>query len=311
MSFLIFSGVVAIFAFVLLKKIVKIVPQQQVYVVEKLGKYSKQLQPGLRFLIPFIEVVQYKHSLKEISIDVPEQTCITKDNVTVHIDGVIFFRVMDPYRASYGAQNFSYSIIQLAQTTLRAVIGTLELDETLEKRDEINSAVVVELDKATDPWGVKVLRYEVKRIDPPQSVLDDMEKQMRATREKRAQIELSIGDRDSRINRAEGEKQETIKQSEAKKMEQINNAEGQAQAILSVANATAAGIERVAQAINSPGGDEAARLQVADQYIKEFGNLAKENNTMIIPANTSDIASMVATAYSVLDKTKSQAKAIK
>lgn len=304
MELLIFAVVLAVLALVFLKSAVKIVPQQQVYVLEKLGKYSRTLEAGLHFIIPFIEVVRYRHSLKEISIDIPEQTCITTDNVTVHIDGVLFFQVMDPYKASYGVQNFSYSIIQLAQTTLRAEIGKMELDETLQKRDQINGSVVMEVDKATDAWGVKVLRYEVKRIDPPRSVLDDMEKQMRATREKRAQIELSIGERDSRINRAEGVKQETVKHSEAEKLRMVNEAEGQASAILAVANATAESIGKIAEAINAPGGSDAARLKVAEEYVKQFGELAKVNNTMIIPANTAEISSMMATAFSVLEQTK-------
>jgi len=264
--------------------------------VERLGKYSDTLQAGFHILIPFLDTVRYKHSLKEIAVDVPEQICITKDNVQVAVDGVLYFKVLNPERASYGISDYNYAISQLAQTNLRSEIGKIELDKTFEERTNINMQVVSEVDKASEAWGVKVLRYEIKNITPPQDVLAAMEKQMRAEREKRAVILQSEGQRDAGINSAEGEKQQTIKASEAKKQQAINEAEGQAAAILSVAEATAEGIRKVADALKTAGGAEAMQLRIAEQYIASFGNIAKSANTMIVPANLADVASMLAMA---------------
>jgi regulator of protease activity HflC (stomatin/prohibitin superfamily) len=285
---------------IVVAKTAVVVPQQSAYVVERLGKYSGTLGAGFHILLPFLDVIRYRHSLKEIAIDIPEQICITRDNVQVGIDGVLYLRVLDPERASYGISNYVFAITQLAQTTLRSEVGKIELDRTFEERTNINISVVSELDKASEAWGVKVLRYEIKNITPPQDVLAAMEKQMRAEREKRATILNSEGARDSAINTAEGAKQQVIKASEARKQQQINEAEGQGAAILTVANATAQGIRAVAEAIGMPGGLEAVQLRVAEQYIREFGNLAKHNNTMILPANLTDVGSMIATAMTVV-----------
>ncbi len=297
-----FGLVVAALTIYLLMKYIRVVPQQSAFVVEKLGKYSRTIDAGLHVLVPFLEEVKYKHNLKEVVLDIPEQICITRDNVQVTIDGVLFFRVVDAQRASYGVSNFLPAIIQLSQTTLRSEIGKIDLDRTFEEREHINNALVMSLDKATDSWGVKVLRYELKSITPPQDIIAAMEKQMRAEREKRAKILESEGDRDSKINRAEGIKQETIKNSEADKQRSINEAEGQASAILAVAQATADGLRLIAQQISSPGGLEAAKLRVAEDYVKQFGHMAKESTTMIVPANVSEISSMLATAFSVFNK---------
>lgn len=299
---IIFFIALAITAFVLIAMTIRIVPQQMVFIVERLGKYSRTIDAGLHVIIPFLDSVRYKHSLKEIVLDIPEQICITRDNVQVTIDGVIFFRVIDPYKASYGVANFVPGVIQLSQTTLRSEIGKIDLDKTFEERESINVAVVMAVDKATDPWGVKVLRYELKSITPPRDVLEAMEKQMRAEREKRAQVLTSEGDRDSKINRAEGQKREAILNSEAEKEKRINEADGQAAAILAVATATAEGIRKVSSAIDSPGGREAARLRIAEDYVKEFGKLAKESNTLILPAQAGDTGAMVATAMSVFNE---------
>jgi regulator of protease activity HflC (stomatin/prohibitin superfamily) len=289
-----------IFVMILFSKLVRVVPQQQAWVVERLGKYYTTLDAGLHILWPFIDTVRYKHTLKEVALDVPEQVCITKDNVQVHVDGVLYFKVMNAERASYGITDFTYAISQLAQTNLRSEIGKIDLDRTFEERTHINLSVVTEVDKASEAWGVKVLRYEIKNITPPQDVLAAMEKQMRAEREKRAVILNSEGHRDASINNAEGEKQQVIKASEAKKQQQINEAQGQAAAILSVAEATAEGIRKVAETIKSPGGFEAMQLRLAEQYIKEFGNLGKHNNTMIVPANLSDVTSMLQMALGAI-----------
>lgn len=297
-----FSIITAIFAFIVLLRTVRIIPQQNAFVVERLGKYSRTLDAGLHIVVPFIETVQYKHNLKEIVLDIPAQVCITKDNVQVNIDGVLFFRVMDPQKASYGVSNYIPAIIQLAQTTLRSEIGKIDLDKSFEERENINNSIVMSLDKATEPWGVKVLRYELKSITPPKDVLEAMEKQMRAEREKRAKILESEGDRDSKINRAEGDKQETIKNSEAHKQRQINEAEGQAAAIMAVSTATANGLRMIAEMLSQPGGAEAAKLRVAEDYVKQFGLMAKTSNTVIIPSNTSDLAGMMATAFSLYNK---------
>ena len=299
--FIVFLGLALLFIIILAKTAV-VVPQQNAYVVERLGKYSGTIGAGFHILMPFVDVIRYKHSLKEQAVDIPEQICITRDNVQVGVDGVLYLKVMDPERASYGIQNYLFAIIQLAQTTLRSEIGKIELDRTFEERSNINTQVVSEIDKATDPWGVKVLRYEIKNINPPKDVIAAMEKQMRAEREKRATILNSEGFRDAAINTAEGEKQQTIKASEAKKQQQINEAEGQAAAILSVAQATAEGIRLVANAIHTPGGFEAVQLRVAEQYVKEFGEIAQKGNTLVVPANVADVASMIALAMKTVQR---------
>ena len=290
----------AVLAVVILLKTAVVVPQQSAYVVEYLGKFSRTLQAGFHILVPFVETVAYRHSLKESAVDIPEQTCITKDNVQVGVDGVLYMRVLDPQRASYGIADYVFAIIQLAQTTLRSEIGKIDLDRTFEERAAINANVVMELDKASDPWGVKVLRYEIRNINPPKDVLSAMEKQMRAEREKRAVILTSEGERDAKINEAEGEKQRVIKESEATKQQQINEAEGEAAAILAVATATAEGLRQVATALREPGGAAAMQLRVAEDYLVQFGNLAKAGNTLVVPANLADIASMLALAKNVL-----------
>ena len=293
----------AILVLVIVAKTAIVVPQQSAYVVERLGRYAGTLDAGFHILVPFIDVVRYKHSLKENAIDIPAQVCITRDNVQVGVDGVLYLKVMNPERASYGIQDYHFAISQLAQTTLRSEVGKIDLDKTFEERTNINTQVVSEVDKATDPWGVKVLRYEIKNITPPSDVLAAMEKQMRAEREKRAVILTSEGQRDAAVNTAEGAKQEVIKASEARRQQQINEAEGQASAIMAVARATAEGIREVASAMQQPGGTEAVQLRVAEQYITQFGNLAQKTNTMIVPATTSDISSMIATAMQVVKKT--------
>ena len=286
--------VLAALATFLVAKTAVIVPQQSACVVESLGKYSKTLQAGFHLMIPFVDRIAYRHTLKEQSIDIPEQVCITKDNVQVEVDGVLYLKVMDPERASYGISNYEFAIQQLAQTTLRSEIGKIDLDRTFEERTAINASVVTELDKASAPWGVKVLRYEIKNITPPKDVLTAMEKQMRAEREKRAVILASEGDRDAKINQAEGEKQRVIKESEATKQQQINEAEGQAEAILAVATATAESLRRVAEALRVEGGPRAMQLRIAEEYLVQFGQLAKAGNTFVVPANLSDLASMLA-----------------
>lgn len=300
METLIVTIVVAIAAIIFLRNLIIVVPQQEARVIERLGKYSKTLNAGFYILLPFVDRVAYRHTLKEQSIDIPEQLCITRDNVQVGVDGVLYMQVLDAERASYGIADYDLAITQLAQTTLRSEVGKIDLDKTFEERGAINFAVVSELDKASDPWGVKVLRYEISNISPPRDVLEAMEKQMRAEREKRAAILNSEGLRDSNINQAEGEKQKVIKESEAKKQQQINEAEGEAQAILTVANATAEGVRAIAGAIKSDGGDEAVQLRVAEQYIETFGNLAKSGNSLIIPSNLSDVSSIIASAMSVI-----------
>jgi regulator of protease activity HflC (stomatin/prohibitin superfamily) len=279
-----------------------VVPQQNAYIVERLGRYSQTLQAGFHILVPFVDVIRYRHLLKEQAINMPAQVCITRDNVQVSVDGILYLKVLDPQRASYGIDNYQMAVAFLAQTALRSEVGRIELDRTFEERTTINGALVAELDKATEPWGVKVLRYEIKDITPPVDILAAMEKQMRAEREKRASILASEGARDSAVNVAEGEKQQTIKASEAKKQQQINEAEGEAEAILAVASATAEGIRRVAEAINLPGGYEAVQLRVAEQYVTEFGKLAKVGNTLIVPANLGDVSGMIATAMSAIKK---------
>ncbi len=298
--------VVAAVAVVVLFKTAIVVPQQSAFIVERLGKYSKTLHAGFHILVPGIERIAYRHSLKEAALDIAEQICITKDNVQVGIDGVLYLQVLDPARASYGIADYHFAISQLAQTTLRSEIGKIDLDRTFEERATINANVVTELDKASEPWGVKVLRYEIRNINPPADVLQAMEKQMRAEREKRAVILTSEGDRDAKINQAEGEKQRVIKESEAARQQQINEAAGEAEAILAVATATAEGLRRVAEAVASPGGREAMQLRVAESYVNQFGNLARTSNTLVIPANVSDIAGMIAMATKVFERSSAQ-----
>ncbi len=297
---LIAMGVFVLLVFVILAKTAVVVPQQNAFIVERLGKFSGTLNAGFHILTPFIDTIRYKHSLKEMAVDIPEQVCITRDNVQVGVDGVIYMKVLDPERASYGIQNYMFAVSQLAQTALRSEIGKIDLDRTFEERTAVNASIVSELDKASDPWGIKVLRYEIKNINPPRDVLEAMEKQMRAEREKRAVILTSEGERDAAINNAEGDKQKVIKESEASKQQKINEAEGEGAAILTVARATAEGIRAVAESIQAQGGLEAVQLRVAEQYLDQFGKLAKEGNTLIVPANLSDVASMIATAMTFI-----------
>ncbi len=292
--------------FVVLSLLIKIVPQQNAFIVERLGKYHRTLEAGLNLIIPMVDRIAYRNNLKEMVLDIPPQVCITKDNVQVTVDGVIFYRVMDAKTASYGVNNFEFAIIQLAQTTLRSEIGKLDLDRSFEEREKINNAVILALDAATQAWGVKVLRYEIKAIVPPKDVLDAMEKQMRAEREKRANILTSEGARDGKINNAEGIKQDMIKQSEAVKQKQINEAEGQASAILTIAKANADSIRMIAEALGLKGGHEAASLKVAEEYVKQLGAVAQNSNLIVVPANLSEPTSMIASAFSVFDKMKSR-----
>jgi regulator of protease activity HflC (stomatin/prohibitin superfamily) len=292
-------ALVAVVIFVIAKTAV-VVPQQSAYVIENLGKYSRTLDAGFHILIPFIERSAYRHTLKEQAIDIHEQICITRDNVQVGVDGVLYLKVLDPKRASYGISDYLFAISQLAQTTLRSEVGKIDLDRTFLERQHINASVVSELDMASDPWGVKVLRYEIKNINPPQDVLSAMEKQMRAEREKRAVILTSEGQRDAQINEAEGDKQRVIKASEARKQQQINEAEGQAAAIEAVANATAEGLRAVAGALTASGGDQAMQLRIAEQYLEQFGKLAKTGNTFVVPANLSEVGSIIALATGML-----------
>src|SRR4026209_2867800 len=300
---LIFFGLLAFVVIIVLYKTAIVVPQQSAFIVERLGRYAGTLDAGFHILVPFIDVIRYRHSLKEAAVDIPAQICITRDNVQVQVDGVLYLKVLNPERASYGISDYLFAISQLAQTTLRSEVGKIDLDRTLEERTNINTSVVTELDKASEPWGVKVLRYEIKNITPPHDILAAMEKQMRAEREKRAVILTSEGQRDAAINNAEGAKQETIKNSEARRQQQINEAEGQAQAILAVASATAEGIRRVAEAIRTDGGMEAVQLRVAEQYVEQFGNLAKNTTSVIVPASVSDMAGMIAAAMKVFGST--------
>jgi len=293
-----------IFIVVAFLKTVMVVPQKTAYIVERLGKYHVTLEAGFHILIPFIDRVAYKLNLKEQAIDVPPQTCITKDNIPVEVDGILYLQVVDPKNASYGINNYQFASIQLSQTTMRSVIGKLELDKTFEERESINGAIVTAIDKASEPWGVKVMRYEVKNIMPPQTIRDAMEKQMKAEREKRALILESEGERQSKINRSEGDRQEFILRSEGEKQRRINEAEGRAQEIRLVAEATAAGIGEISKAIGLPGGMQAVNLRIAEAYIAQLGNLAKTNNTMIVPANLTDISGMVAAALTVMKGTE-------
>jgi regulator of protease activity HflC (stomatin/prohibitin superfamily) len=278
----------------------KVVPQQTAYIVERLGKYHSTMSPGLNIIIPFVDRIAYKHTLKEVAADIPEQVCITKDNVQVAVDGVVFYQVMEPKLASYGISNFMFAVAQLSQTTMRSEIGKIVLDKCFEERGNINVAVVAAIDEAAAGWGVKVLRYEIKNITPPQTVLMAMEKQMQAEREKRATILYSEGEKQSAVNVAEGQKEKVVLESEALRQQAINQAEGQAAAIISVADATAEGIKKIAEAIQSPGGMEAVQLRVAENLVEQYGKLAKTTNTMILPANFADMGSMISAAMSVI-----------
>ena len=299
MGTIILIGII-VFVIIVFFKTIRIVPQKIAFIVERLGKYSTTLEAGFHVLTPFIDKVAYKHTLKEQAVDVPPQACITKDNIAVEVDGILYMQVIDAKKASYGINNYQFASSQLAQTTMRSVMGKLDLDKTFEERETINTAIVEAVDKASDPWGVKVTRYEVKNILPPQSIKDAMEKQMRAEREKRATIAESEGERQAKINRAEGDRQELIARSEGEKQKRINEAEGRAAEIEKVAEATANGIRKIAVAINEEGGINAVNLRIAEQYLNEFGKLAKTNNTVVIPTNLADIAGVIAAATSVI-----------
>lgn len=297
-----FAVIVVVFAIItVFAKTIRIVPQKQAWIVERLGKYHSTLSAGMHILLPFIDKVAYRRDLKECAIDVPPQQCVTKDNIIVEVDGLLYLQVVDPIKASYGISDYLFACSQLAQTTLRSEVGKLELDRTFEERSTINTAICAEVDKASDPWGVKVTRYEIKTIKPPLSVLDAMEKQMRAEREKRAQIAESEGERQARINRADGERCEAIAHSEGEKQKRINEAQGRAEEIRLVAEATANGIATVAAAIKNEGGSDAVNLQLAEKYIAEFGKLAKEGNSMIIPADLANVSGFIKAASKVLD----------
>ena len=297
MEIAIILAVVAIF---FIQQTFKIVPQQNAWVVERLGRYDRTLTPGLQFVLPFIERIAYKHSLKEVPLDVPSQVCITRDNTQLQVDGIIYFQVTDPMRASYGSSNYILAITQLAQTLLRSVIGKMELDKTFEERDSINSSVVNALDEAASNWGVKVLRYEIKDLTPPQEILRAMQAQITAEREKRALIAASEGRKQEQINIATGEREAAIARSEGHRQAEINNAQGQAAAIVAVADATADAIRKIAQAIEMPGGAEAVNLKVAEKAVDAYAQLAQKNNTMIVPGNMSEVSALIGTAMTLL-----------
>ncbi len=302
------------FAFIVIMRSARVVPQKTVFIVERLGKYHATLEAGFHILIPFIDRVAYKHTLKEMVIDVPPQSCITKDNIAVEVDGILYMQIMDPVKASYGISDYVFASTQLAQTTMRSEIGKIDLDRTFEEREKINSEIVAALDKAAEPWGLKVTRHEIKNIIPPASIKDAMEKQMRAEREKRALIAESEGEKQAKINRAEGDKQEAIARSEGEKMKRINEAEGRAQEIERVAMATAKGIREIANAINEKGGIDAVNLRIAEAYLGEFGKLAQKNNTLIIPSTLSDVAgvvSSVAKIFSAMNQREAEPQAAK
>lgn len=303
--------VIILFLLVAFLSTFKVVPQRSVYIIERLGKFSRALDAGFHILIPFVDKVAYKQNLKEQALDVASQICITKDNIAVEVDGVLYLQVIDPQKASYGIDNYRFAVIQISQTTMRSVIGKMELDKTFEEREAVNATIVEAVDRASGPWGIKVSRYEVKNISPPQSIKDAMEKQMRAEREKRALIAESEGDKQAKINRAEGEKQQTIALSEGEKQRRINEASGRASEIEMVAVATAKGIREIAQSINEEGGLSAVNLRIAEQYLTEFGKLAQTNNTMIVPADLSDIAGVISSVTSVINKTKTELPASK
>lgn len=304
----IFISVLVTLVVLVILRSIKVIPQQNAFVVERLGKFHEVLQPGFNIIIPFFDRVAYRHSLKETAMDIPEQICITKDNVQVAVDGVVFAQVIDPAKASYGISNYQFAVIQLAQTTMRSEIGKIDLDKTFEERTNINGAIVSAIDEASSGWGVKILRYEIKNITPPKSVLNAMEKQMQAEREKRAVILTSEGEKQSAINQAEGQKQKVVLESEAMRQQQINEAEGQAAAIKAVAIATAEGIREVAGALQEKGGFEAVQLRVAENLVEQYGKLAKSTNTMILPANFADMGSMISAAMGVIKQQNDNSK---
>ena len=295
--------VIAVIAALFVIRAIKIVPQQNAWVVEKLGKYDRTLTPGLKFVLPFIERVAYKHSLKEVPLDVPSQVCITRDNTQLTVDGIIYFQVTDPMRASYGSSNYIFAITQLAQTLLRSVIGKMELDKTFEERDHINMSVVAALDEAASNWGVKVLRYEIKDLTPPAAILHSMQAQITAEREKRALIAASEGRKQEQINIATGEREAFIARSEGQRQAEINKAQGAAAAITAVADATADAIQKIAAAIRAPGGEQAVQLKVAEKAVEAYAQLAQKNNTMIVPGNMSEVSALIGTAMALM-KTK-------
>lgn len=299
---MIYTAIFFTLLFFIISKSFYIIPQRTVYIIERLGRYHRTLEAGLGLIIPFIDRVAYKHSLKETAIDVAKQVCITKDNISVEVDGILYLQVRDPQKASYGITDYLFATTQIAQTTMRSVIGKLDLDQTFEERDQINAQIVEAADKASDPWGIKVNRYEIKDIKPPKTINDAMEKQMRAEREKRATIAESEGEKQSRINRADGERLELIAKSEGEKQRRINEAEGKAIEIAELSKATADGIRCVAAALQDEGGKDAVSMRIAEQYVKEFGRLAQTNNTMIIPSNLSDISSILGVASSIWKK---------
>ena len=296
-------AVLAFFIFITILKTAIVVPNQIVYVIERLGKYSRTLGAGFHILVPFIDRVAYRHILKEQAVDVPPQNCITKDNISVEIDGILYMRVIDPVKASYGIMDYRFAIIQLAQTTMRSEIGKIELDRTFESRENVNISIVNSIDEASSPWGIKLTRYEIKNIEPPQTIREAMEKQMRAERVKREQIALSEGDKQAKINRAEGDKQEAIKKSEGERIRMENEALGKAAAIFEVAKATGLGIGEIAKAINQPGGKDAVSLRIATDWIQSFANLAKTTNSMIVPINVADLASVTGILKNAYDFT--------
>jgi regulator of protease activity HflC (stomatin/prohibitin superfamily) len=300
------SLILAIIAIAFVVRAIKVVPQQNAWVVERLGKYNRTLAPGLSFLIPFVDRVAYKHSLKEIPLDVPSQVCITRDNTQLTVDGILYFQVTDPMRASYGSSNYIIAITQLAQTTLRSVIGKMELDKTFEERTSINTGVVQALDEAASNWGVKVLRYEIKDLTPPNEILRSMQAQITAEREKRALIAASEGRRQEQINIATGEREAFIARSEGEKQAEINNAQGQASAIVAVAEATANAIRQVAAAIREPGGEQAVQLKVAERAVDAYRELAQKNNTMIVPNNMSEVSGLIASAMAIVKNSSNQ-----
>jgi regulator of protease activity HflC (stomatin/prohibitin superfamily) len=299
---------IIILAFILISSMVKVVPQRTAIIVERLGKYRATFTAGFQVLIPFIDKIRYRHTLKEQAIDVAPQICITRDNIAVEVDGILYLQILDPQKASYGIDNYRFASIQIAQTTMRSVIGKLELDKTFEERETINVSIVDAVDKASEPWGVKVTRYEVKNISPPQSIRDAMEKQMRAEREKRAVIAESEGTRQAKINNADGDKQEYILKSEGEKQRRINEAAGRASEIEQVAIATANGLRAIAKAISDENGLNAVNLRIAEQYLNGFANLAKQNNTIILPTNLTDVAGIVATATSMFNEIQDKKK---
>ena len=298
-----FALILAVVAALFVIRTIKIVPQQHAWVVERLGKYDRTLTPGLKFVVPFIERVAYKHSLKEVPLDVPSQVCITKDNTQLQVDGIIYFQVTDPMRASYGSSNYLSAITQLAQTLLRSVIGKMELDKTFEERDHINLSVVASLDEAAANWGVKVLRYEIKDLTPPAAILHSMQAQITAEREKRALIAASEGRKQEQINIATGEREAFIARSEGQRQAEINKAQGEAAAIIAVADATAEAIRKIAEAIRSPGGEQAVQLKVAEKAVEAYAQLAQKNNTMIVPGNMSEVAALIGTAMTLMKTT--------